>query len=143
MERPELNVARLLDTMEWIEANPQVFEPRVWGITLPSGTLLADFGGWAVMRCHPDQLPPLGGSDGHGGFDVAEHWMVNGEWMPSFAMRLLGITMNQRRVLFHGGATIAGLRAVVDELVRTGGAVEDAELARIARRAGARDPLAM
>lgn len=134
-ERPALNTPLLSNTMTWIETYPETYEPRVWGVRLPTRRVIADFGGWAVMLDNPERRPPEGVPDGDD-WKIEHHWTVDGEWMPTYAQRLLGVTLTQRWVLFHVGATVPGLRAVVDELVRSNGETEEPRLRALARAAG-------
>jgi hypothetical protein len=135
-----MNEALLRDTMDFITQHPEGFVPTIWGLTNPHVGTLADFGGWAVLLddpADPARRPPYGEPDGRGGWVVADHWMVGGTWMPAYAQQLLGITFEQRQVLFHHKITVAGLQAVVDGLVFSDGESDPAELHRLARAAGA------
>jgi hypothetical protein len=131
-----LNITRLYRTMHWIEAFPETFEPSIWGVTRTDGSYLADFAGWSVIHEHPLHKPPRGIPDGQGGW-VVDHWWVDGEWMPAYAQKLLGLTLGQRILIMDAGVTVRSLRVVVDELARSHGETDDATLLRMARRAGA------
>jgi hypothetical protein len=120
-----MNETLLRRTMNFIARHPESFEPTI-----------ADFGGWAVLLDNPSRRPPDGEPDGRGGWIVTDSWMVEGRWMPAFAQCLLGITFEQRRVLFHYGITVSGLQAVVDDLVLSSGGSDPGDLYRIAQGAG-------
>lgn len=135
-ERPALNAPLLSNTMTWIETYPETYEPRVWGVRRPTRKVIAGFGGWAVMLDDESRQPPEGAPDGDDWL-IPHHWTIDGEWMPAYAQRLLGVTFTQRWVLFHAASTVPGLRAVVDELVRSNGETEERLLRSLATAAGA------
>lgn len=132
-----IDLTRLTRTARWLETHPDRYEPTLWGLRHPVIGTIADFAGWTVMLHDPRLEPPLGIPDGVGGWTVAEHWTIDGEWMPALAQRLLGLDTDQRAVLFHVGLTLEAMSAVVRALADSQGTLTGRRLAGVATRAGA------
>jgi hypothetical protein len=126
-----LNIPLLQNTMAFIEADPDCYDGKVWGIS-GNSRIIADFAGWATMLQDPNQRPPRGRLDkGDGTWIHERHWTVKGIWMPAHASRILGLDFQQRAVLFDSRWGVRALRAGVNGLVRSNGGIGAFTLTKI------------
>jgi hypothetical protein len=117
-----LNPYLLERTMALIKREPHCWDQNTLGVTTARGQVIADFPGWVVMTAEPTQQPPYGYRDTDGVWVPETHWLVHGIWAPSYAAKLLGIGVLQRKVFFHNRwRRLASLRAGVDALITSAG----------------------